>query len=1161
MGERNHSFTFHYEQDRLISMGDDRGRTVTYGYEGDSLSNVTDPMGGCECYSYNERDLLTKKQDRNGNQTVTNRYDEKDRVIRQQMWDGKEISYQYNEKKGYTEITYPDGHKTRYRYAPQSDTIEVTDEKNEPKWEPLCGTLSGLSPFEDRDLAIRQNKEGKIISMGKGKNQLTLTYGEQNGPSEIRTAEGMIWRFAYDTDNRIIKRTDGRGYSTCYTYDDCDRMTGITYPDGNKKEYQYDSEDQLIYLKKESGEEYRLSYDAGGHLTTITDKQGRSSSLLYDDCGKLHQIQTAEGSVYGYEWNEKAEMEKTEKEKAHSLSTSVPVFHGTEFYDEVGNVSKRIGTYGREETYEYDCRNRLNYLQTADGGVYRFSYDQKGRCIQKTDPYGGETRFSYDEEGRVNGVTDPLGTFHALRTQRFQVTDREESKEAVPKEPDNPNKEPVPDYSEERVTDLPPLTMTEERDASKRLCKRTYPGGVESLYKYGKNGRIQSILHTDREGVLEKREYTYDGMGNCTAIQKQSRNRTEAEECLSYRYDKLGRLIQVSQNQSLLREYQYDALGNRTKKWEKGQEICYHNRKKEFPDPVTLVCQKGTAEEFLYEVTTKELHFTYRVSTLPVTLEIEGETKYLLTDHLGSILRILSKEGKTEKVYDYDEYGNALSEEPQYVGYAGYPATGNGTYVTGRRFYDPSQGRFLSRDLWFGNLGDPQTYNQYLYAVDNPIRYRDASGMSPTESALLKNPFEEETKEIPFPLSMDKAVAETTSGIRKGRITEPIYQENGLDWLEKSVDWLMDTPYGDALAISGAGILFLQNPSYLISNGIKGMLIDGKSGEEVTREFIERSRGFQGSLIKTIPKQLHDIVTFPDTVKAELEEIADISHCTNQTGLSRVFYTGNEYLNRKLDHIENGIKGIINAYINGDAKTKGEIEGKILFAIAEIVVTHTLNHAFNFAQDVFGKITDAYSPLFNNNAKREEHKKINDTLSLNQFPKAITSDMYIKDQNELGWENGYRYADTNASEMGCGPVAVYNCLHATDSGVTFQDILYGTDIATVGGGANLIVLGEYMEDQGYQVMYLFGNEIDEKSPDYDAVIITCSDKEFNGHYYTMIPIGNCNQDGENMYHFYNGYGVYRNQVGTYEEGVLARKETENLNIKIAIAIKKREEGE
>ena len=100
-----------------------------------------------------------------------------------------------------------------------------------------------------------------------------------------------------------------------------------------------------------------------------------------------------------------------------------------------------------------------------------------------------------------------------------------------------------------------------------------------------------------------------------------------------------------------------------------------------------------------------------------------------------------------------------------------------------------------------------------------------------------------------------------------------------------------------------------------------------------------------------------------------------------------------------------------------------------------------------------------------------------------------------------------------------------------------------------------------MEDQGYQVKYLFGDEIDEKSPDYDAIIVTCTNTAFDGHYYTMIPSGTYSQMGDNLYHFYNGYGVYRNKVGTYEEGVIIPGKDRDLNIHVAIAIKKREEGE
>ncbi len=50
------------------------------------------------------------------------------------------------------------------------------------------------------------------------------------------------------------------------------------------------------------------------------------------------------------------------------------------------------------------------------------------------------------------------------------------------------------------------------------------------------------------------------------------------------------------------------------------------------------------------------------------------------------------------------------------------------------RWYDPQQGRFLSRDPWDGDLSNPQTLNPYAYAHSQPTRYTDPSGKWVDES-------------------------------------------------------------------------------------------------------------------------------------------------------------------------------------------------------------------------------------------------------------------------------------------------------------------------------------------------------------------------------------------------------------------------------------------
>ncbi len=44
------------------------------------------------------------------------------------------------------------------------------------------------------------------------------------------------------------------------------------------------------------------------------------------------------------------------------------------------------------------------------------------------------------------------------------------------------------------------------------------------------------------------------------------------------------------------------------------------------------------------------------------------------------------------------------------------------------RYYDPTTGRFISRDPVRGTLDNPLTQNPYIYAGDNPMMYSDPSG-------------------------------------------------------------------------------------------------------------------------------------------------------------------------------------------------------------------------------------------------------------------------------------------------------------------------------------------------------------------------------------------------------------------------------------------------
>ena len=66
-----------------------------------------------------------------------------------------------------------------------------------------------------------------------------------------------------------------------------------------------------------------------------------------------------------------------------------------------------------------------------------------------------------------------------------------------------------------------------------------------------------------------------------------------------------------------------------------------------------------------------------------------------------------------------------------------YYDTETGTVYLRARYYDPSIGRFISRDSFAGNLADPLSLNLYTYCANNPLLYVDPSGHSLKD--ILKN--------------------------------------------------------------------------------------------------------------------------------------------------------------------------------------------------------------------------------------------------------------------------------------------------------------------------------------------------------------------------------------------------------------------------------------
>lgn len=66
----------------------------------------------------------------------------------------------------------------------------------------------------------------------------------------------------------------------------------------------------------------------------------------------------------------------------------------------------------------------------------------------------------------------------------------------------------------------------------------------------------------------------------------------------------------------------------------------------------------------------------------------------------------------------------------------------SGYYYLRARYYDPTIGRFVSRDSYAGNLRNPSSLNRYSYAHNNPVNLIDPSGHDPIPGQMLEGALE-----------------------------------------------------------------------------------------------------------------------------------------------------------------------------------------------------------------------------------------------------------------------------------------------------------------------------------------------------------------------------------------------------------------------------------
>ncbi len=141
--------------------------------------------------------------------------------------------------------------------------------------------------------------------------------------------------------------------------------------------------------------------------------------------------------------------------------------------------------------------------------------------------------------------------------------------------------------------------------------------------------------------------------------------------------------------------------------------------------------------------------YVYRKGSLLATITPSGsnpETVHTMhLDHLGTPRVVTAADGSLVDTRNYSSFGSEIAKHAnaERMDFTGHERDYNGSI--GRdygdvdymhaRYYFTSSGKFLSADSVEGRASDPQSWNRYTYARNNPISLADPTGNDPPNGA------------------------------------------------------------------------------------------------------------------------------------------------------------------------------------------------------------------------------------------------------------------------------------------------------------------------------------------------------------------------------------------------------------------------------------------
>lgn len=535
--------------------------------------------------------------------------------------------------------------------------------------------------YNARDQLTQSSQEGQLRTFGY----------DNHGRLQTRTTpEQGTTTYAYNADDTVLSVTDARNAVSTFSYNQRKLVTGITFtvPGGvaatPNVTFGYDAAGNRTSMSS-SVSSVTYGYDTASRLTSESRTfagLGGSFNLTYayNQMGLLKEITNHWNHKVSYSYNLAGEMTGVSGQH-YPTSGATNNYASGMVYRAFGGLKQMNYANGRTLSNSYN--NRMFLTQWSIPTVMRWSYaynyfnEYTGRAIyaQNLDDPTLDRAWDYDHAGRPTHFTSGSNARHYTGQGGTPLNDGP--------------------YSHGYSFD--------------KWGNRTYFEGWGGI---GGTGRIDNATFTNNQ----RNGFTYDAAGNVTNDLGQT-----------FTYDATGQQAAASYSGYTLQQT-YDGDRLRVKK-EENNNTTYYLRSTVLGGQIVSELNSSGA---------MTRGFVYRGGEL-LAVQQNSQINWVHEDPVVKSKRVTNSAGAVVSTIELDPWGGDTSrnsnEAFQPRRFTSYTRDINLSDDAMHRRYNRWHGRFDQPDPYDGSydLTDPQSFNRYSYAQNDPVNFVDPSGLDPND--------------------------------------------------------------------------------------------------------------------------------------------------------------------------------------------------------------------------------------------------------------------------------------------------------------------------------------------------------------------------------------------------------------------------------------------